>query len=804
MVCVLTNHFTFHKAQPFENYYSLLCDLIILCMKKFLFLILVCCSTLSKAQSNLGCYYDSLMNQILCGSMSIQGDPDNICDDGVHLWVTFSPNAGYSPSLIQEAFGSTDSYKVVQPLFNYETQTAPISANIFTDDIWSSVIQLPFKFCFFENKYTSIVIGANGQISFDTTLAYQFNGYNTLGWPPLPFFNSSVNNAIFCPYHDILPTAGGSITYSVEGIAPCRKFIISWTNVPMYDCVNLTATQQIVLTEGSFRIDVNLINKPMCPTWLNGVAYMGIQNDVATKAFTPPGYNGGPWTANNESWSFIPIGSKNLFADTNSVSQGFYWVDSFSNDIIGFGDTLNYWPQTDTTIYVFFGDTTLLNDSCFVNGIDTCFYNACGKGYSCNGQNPYIRLHYYKPHAAFTDSITAYCANSSVQFFNFSTGCSSYYWDFGDGTFDTQPSPTHIYTGSGPFVAKLIAYGFGCADSLSAVISPTLVPIQASFTLSADSICSSTPITSNNTSTGPNLTYTWYMGDGTMYTSFDITHTYVQDGVYTVLLVIQDTVSGCIDSATQTVFVDPLAQAKFTIAPASLCVGEIVYITDSFSSNVINFYYDMGNGDTLSNTHNPTEKYLTAGDFDITLHTSYPVCPMQTTTHTVHVDDYPKVDLGLPEEICTGRGSVIITDNANPTATYLWSTGANTNSITVTAPGTYQVTVTKGECETKASKLIVPDLDCIFIPNAFTPNGDGRNDYFKPQWYDINDIGTYHMIVYNRFGEQVYSTDDKNDKGWDGTFKNKPCSMDAYMYLINVVSTDGNKKSFKGDVTLIR
>ena len=121
-------------------------------MKKFLFLILVCCSTLSKAQSNLGCYYDSLMNQILCGSMTIQGDPDNICDDGVHLWVTFSPNAGYSPSLIQEAFGSTDSYKVVQPLFHYETQTAPISANIFTDDIWSSVIQLPFKFCFFENK----------------------------------------------------------------------------------------------------------------------------------------------------------------------------------------------------------------------------------------------------------------------------------------------------------------------------------------------------------------------------------------------------------------------------------------------------------------------------------------------------------------------------------------------------------------------------------------------------------------------------------------------------------------------------
>jgi gliding motility-associated-like protein len=60
------------------------------------------------------------------------------------------------------------------------------------------------------------------------------------------------------------------------------------------------------------------------------------------------------------------------------------------------------------------------------------------------------------------------------------------------------------------------------------------------------------------------------------------------------------------------------------------------------------------------------------------------------------------------------------------------------------------------------------------------------------------------MAIYNRYGQMIYSTEDKLDRGWDGTFKGQKSAVDTYMYLINVVSNEGKKKVFKGDVTLVR
>lgn len=765
----------------------------------------LCCFTLvAQAQtSNLGCYYDSMMASMLCGNMTIQGDPDNICDDGVKLWVEFTPGSTFVDSLVQEAFGSTDSYKVVKPPFIFEPQTAPVSANIFTDDVWSSVIPLPFKFCFFGNKYDQLLIGANGQISFDLSLANQINGYNTIGWPALPYFNSSVNNAIFCPYHDILPSAGGTITYSVEGTAPCRKFIITWNNIPMYDCINLTATQQIVLTEQSYRIDVNLINKPVCPTWLNGVAYMGIQNALGTEAFTPPGYNGGAWTANNESWSFIPYGKQNLTADTNNVQYGMYWVDSFSNNVIGVGDTLYWWPPTDTTIYVFFGDSTLLHDTSYVNGIDTNI-NICGKGMSCSGNTPYIRLHYYKPEAMFTYTMNPTCVGADVQFTNLSNDATTYYWDFGDGGFDTQPNPMHSYVGTGPYNAMLVAFGFGCSDTMYTTIIPNPSPIVASFTLSSNSVCGPTPISSNNTSTGNNLSYTWNMGDNTIYNTFNITHAYTASGNYDVWLYIEDTISGCKDSTMQSVFVDDDRRSRFSMIPSTICVGWEAFVRDTLNPHAINYWYDMGNGDTIMNSPHPKATYVNPGDYTITLTSNFLVCPTQTETQLLHVDPFPEVELGDMEEICAGINGLIIQDTQNPGASYIWSTGETSNSISVSQPGEYKVTVSYGLCKTEDTKIVAPDLDCIFVPTAFTPNGDLLNDYFKPILNQLSNIGSYRMMIYNRLGQRVYYSEDILDKGWDGKFKGAPCATETYMYFVTLVSTQGSKKTIKGDVTLIR
>jgi len=91
----------------------------------------------------------------------------------------------------------------------------------------------------------------------------------------------------------------------------------------------------------------------------------------------------------------------------------------------------------------------------------------------------------------------------------------------------------------------------------------------------------------------------------------------------------------------------------------------------------------------------------------------------------------------------------------------------------------------------------MPDI----IPNAFSPNGDGLNDVFRIEGITYQKIIQFR--VFNRFGQQIFYTINSK-KGWDGTYLGKPCDMDTYYYLIQLVYPDGREKTFKGDLVLIR
>jgi len=91
--------------------------------------------------------------------------------------------------------------------------------------------------------------------------------------------------------------------------------------------------------------------------------------------------------------------------------------------------------------------------------------------------------------------------------------------------------------------------------------------------------------------------------------------------------------------------------------------------------------------------------------------------------------------------------------------------------------------------------------DNLFVPSAFTPNGDGKNDVFK-----VTNITFQRLLefrVFNRWGQEIYSTNDPK-KGWDGTWKGVPQDMGVYEYLIRVAYPDGFVETYKGDITLVR
>lgn len=143
---------------------------------------------------------------------------------------------------------------------------------------------------------------------------------------------------------------------------------------------------------------------------------------------------------------------------------------------------------------------------------------------------------------------------------------------------------------------------------------------------------------------------------------------------------------------------------------------------------------------------------------------------------------------------------------------YYWSSNIwNTNdvqmgnSLTGRPNGNYFVRVVDAHgCKDSATIAIKYDNCCIpYVPTAFTPNGDGRNDYFRPVWK--GDVKVVNFSVYDRFGRRIYWSNTQ-DKGWDGTLFGVPQDMGTYYYYIKILCGNMNHEEieFKGDLTLIR
>ena len=173
---------------------------------------------------------------------------------------------------------------------------------------------------------------------------------------------------------------------------------------------------------------------------------------------------------------------------------------------------------------------------------------------------------------------------------------------------------------------------------------------------------------------------------------------------------------------------------------------------------------------------------------------------------TISIDSFyaaPPENLISDTTIC---GTQIVTILAPPGYdNYEWSTGSNLNYIDVTEPGTYSITITNEHtCQTTDFFNVVTKCPTgLYIPNAFTPNGDGVNDVFIPFGYNIT---SFHMQIFNRWGQLVFETDNING-GWTGDCKQVECEMGTFVYYIQWTGSqdgvvDGGTEI--GNVTLIK
>ncbi len=192
-----------------------------------------------------------------------------------------------------------------------------------------------------------------------------------------------------------------------------------------------------------------------------------------------------------------------------------------------------------------------------------------------------------------------------------------------------------------------------------------------------------------------------------------------------------------------------------------------------------------------------------AGTYTVTIDslgcTASDVVLVRTTPMTT------QLDLGPDRELCSGVMDILGTP-AIPGATFTWSTGAIGPWISIDAPGTYSVHAT-GQCIDARASIVVEPADCgtyVFVPNAFTPNGDDDNDMFLPSI--SGPLDQYRLDIFDRWGERIHTSTDRY-AGWDGSYNGVVSQDGVYVWTLNyrVLGPEGVKSErLIGHVTLLR
>lgn len=346
-------------------------------------------------------------------------------------------------------------------------------------------------------------------------------------------------------------------------------------------------------------------------------------------------------------------------------------------------------------------------------------------------------------------SITGNCAGGAVQFTGIATTengtpINSWNWDFDDnGATSTQQNPTHTFPSVGTYdVALNIIADDGCiADTTKEVT----VGAGPAVVFSPDSLaaCVGASVTFNVQNPGAGVTYNWYdaaTGGTLVHTGDSWT---ISNITGPVSYWVESDLNGCI-SQTRT-------EVEITILPE---LDEPTAVVDFAGTNEIRFRWNAVTGAT-----------------------GY--------------------------EVTTDGGTTWIEPSSGSTGLTHTVTG-----LQVGQSVTLQVRALGGCLPAESLPVTgTTATDEIFVPNTFTPNGDGRNDDLKVYGNSIREL---HAVVFNQWGEKIAEVRNPGRDGdggyriWNGTHKNKQQPSGVYMYVVDIILTDGTKTQRKGAVNLLR
>ena len=230
---------------------------------------------------------------------------------------------------------------------------------------------------------------------------------------------------------------------------------------------------------------------------------------------------------------------------------------------------------------------------------------------------------------------------------------------------------------------------------------------------------------------------------------------------------------------------------KINIPDTAMCNEQQIKL-DATTANATQYVWQ-------NNSTSPNYTVSKAGKYWVTV--SIGKCKKTDTIEVISKDII--INLGNDTTLC--KGETFLIESKVPNAQYLWQDGSRAASLLIKSEGRYSVSVTKDGCVGRDDIYVSfrQCNNCIAIPNAFTPNEDGRNDVFKP----IMNCPTlqYSLLIVNRYGQEIFSTENPS-QAWNGIFRQQEEEFGVYYYLIKVKFDypGSNEEVYKGDVSLIR
>ncbi len=381
----------------------------------------------------------------------------------------------------------------------------------------------------------------------------------------------------------------------------------------------------------------------------------------------------------------------------------------------------------------------------------------------------------------------------------------TWFWDFGDGATSNVHNPFHTYTAYGNFMVTLITTSVrGCPDTvIQQIFVPQLLSISSATINDIRCKDECNGLITIQASAG-NAPYRYQWNDPLSQTTSDADS--LCAGTYTIQ--ITDSL-GCILSNTYNINEPPALNIQ-TVSTVAYCRGACIGTAQTLVQG--------GNGGYQYVWSDPAQQQtalaiqLCSGNYTVTV-TDSKGCLITDTIQVIYSDSLPMIDATADtNQLYQGQSTTL---HADPTINYVinWSPSTSLNSSSSTDPlstppqtTTYTLSIIdRNQCSNSDTVTIfVKDVLCtepeIFIPNAFSPNGDQQNDKLYVRG---NTIESMQLVIYDRWGEKVFESTQKNS-GWDGTYKGKAVAPGVFAYYLEVICFDQNKFIKKGNITVIR